>query len=117
MKVILRALYNVHNHLHSALNNLDIDISVFLVSLCSTLPYYCGVVVQEVYGDAEYQVKFLRKWTKVEGVFVEPEVDDISSVALKNFVLLLSSPSVAGETKRQQRNIKFPVDFVTMDSR
>ena len=57
-------------------------------------------VAKEENEEADVEVRFLRKHTKVPNDFVEPDVEDIHSVPVRCVVLILPQPSTSGSTKR-----------------
>ena len=57
--------------------------------------------------DNDYEVKFLKRSSKIKDGFVFPEKDNLASTSHKDFVCVLLSPSPVAQTSRFSNIFKF----------
>ena len=79
--------------------------------------YYCGVVIKDREENGDYEVRYLKKYTKIKGSFVQPDPPQILPVAESDIVMILPTPILHGTTKRQKEHLKFEVNFGQLDVR
>ncbi|KAF5285327.1 hypothetical protein FQA39_LY04426 [Lamprigera yunnana] len=77
--------------------------------------YYVAKVLCKLENGPE--VSFLRKSEKVSGAFVFPIVPDLSFIENENVKMTLPTPTLFGQTKRQQSHFKFEIRFNNLDIR
>lgn len=77
--------------------------------------YYVAKVLKVDGSDVE--VSFLRRSNKMMNTFLMPNVPDIAMVYLRDIKLVLQTPKLSGNTKRQQGFYSFNEDLSRIDLR
>jgi len=65
--------------------------------------------------DNDYEVKFLKRSTKVKNAFVFPDVEDLASVSYNDVVCVLSNPSPVAHTARLSNILRFTDNVAIYD--
>lgn len=75
-----------------------------------SLVYFVEKILN-VLENAEFEISFMRKSSKVFGKLFLPPIPDISVVKLVDIKMILSQPIPSGSTSRQQSYISFEINF------
>ena len=65
--------------------------------------------------DNDYEVRFLRRSTKVKNSFIFPKMEDLASISYHDIVCVLSDPLPVAQTARLSNIFRFSENVMLFD--